>query len=123
MSRLSHASAFDDAPSSREHRGNVDLIVAVVRSKNPARRRHRSEGHGSPDRELPLRRAPATHHLQGIAAAGFNVVDVFALHEATRLPILVDAAKPPITPPSAPPSKPAAPAATANGASSNALAR
>ncbi|HEX2062466.1 MAG TPA: DUF99 family protein, partial [Thermoanaerobaculia bacterium] len=27
--------------------------------------------------------------LQGIAVAGFNVVDVFALHELTRLPVLV----------------------------------
>ena len=102
--RLSHIIAFDDAPFAREHRGDVDLfgvVFAGARLDGVVRSKVRRDGANA---ARVMGHVIATcrfaEHLQlvmlqGIAVAGFNVVDVFKLHEVTRLPILVVARKEP----------------------------
>jgi endonuclease V-like protein UPF0215 family len=101
---LSNTVGFDDAPFARESRGDVMLVGAVcsrtrldgvlrgaVRrdGRNAARTMaalvERSQFGGSLQAVL----------LQGIAVAGFNVVDVHALHAALGLPVLVVARRAP----------------------------
>lgn len=98
MQRLSHAIAFDDAPFARAHRGDVTLIGAVfagLRLDGVLSGRVRRDGANSARvMASMIARSKFVEHLQlillqGIAVAGFNVVDVFALHAATRLPVLV----------------------------------
>jgi hypothetical protein len=71
---------FDDAPFEREWRGDVLLVGAVcsrTRLDGVVSGRVRRDG------------ANATRVLlQGIAVAGFNVVDVHALHEALGVPVI-----------------------------------
>lgn len=104
MSRLSHVVAFDDCPFPREHRGDVDVVGVVCagsRVDGVLRTRVRRDG-ANAARQLARTIAASrfTEHLQlimleGIALAGFNVVDVFALHETTSLPVLVVSKKQP----------------------------
>jgi len=109
----SHVIAFDDAPFDRAHRGDVPLIGVVFaggRLDGVVRGRVRRDG-ANAAREMARLIAscrfvahPQLIMLQGIAVAGFNVVDVFALHEATGLPILVVARRVPDMEASATPS-------------------
>ncbi|WP_018950759.1 DUF99 family protein [Thioalkalivibrio sp. AKL12] len=71
--RLSHVVGFDDAPFARPHRGDVLVVGAVFAGMR-----------------LDSPFAPQLHAilLQGITLAGFNVVDLPALHARTGLPIL-----------------------------------
>ncbi len=102
--RFSHVVGFDDAPFDRGHRGDVPVVGAVfsgpvlqgilvgkVRKDgaNAAAELARlvSAGRFSGHLQLIL--------LQGIALAGFNVVDVPLLHEGTGLPVLVVARREP----------------------------
>lgn len=99
--KLSHAIGFDDAPFARDFRGDVRVfgaayagatLHAVVSGKV------RRDGRNSTD-EL-IRLVGQTEHLhliflQGIALAGFNVVDIHALSKATGLPVLVVARRKP----------------------------
>jgi hypothetical protein len=89
---------FDDGPFSREHRGDV-LLVGVVcsgtRMDGVVSGRVRRDGADATRRMIELVRASQFHEhlgavmLQGIAVAGFNVVDVHALSHALGVPVLI----------------------------------
>jgi endonuclease V-like protein UPF0215 family len=89
---------FDDGPFLREHRGDVLLVGAVcsrTRLDGVVSGRVRRDGADGTRRMIQLVRESqfATHvgaiMLQGIAVAGFNVVDVHGLSEALGVPVLV----------------------------------
>lgn len=102
--RFAHAVGFDDAPFERTHRGDVPVIGAVYagrRLEGVLCGRVRRDGANAtrvladlvrrsrffPQLQLVL--------LQGIALAGFNVVDLGALHRALGRPVLVVVRRPP----------------------------
>lgn len=102
--RWSHVVGFDDAPFPRAHRGDVLVVGAVYAGRCLAgvlSARVRRDGRNSTRALLDLlarsRFRPHLHAvlLQGIAFAGFNVVDLRALHAALRLPVLVVARRRP----------------------------
>ena len=96
--RLSHVIGFDDAPFPTDYRGKVKVVGAVF-----ADRRFDGIVIGEVERdgfdaaevlaERILRSKYRSHlqlvMLQGIALAGFNVVDAFELHERVGLPVLI----------------------------------
>ncbi len=96
--RLVHVAGFDDAPSPRGHRGDV-LVVGTVfageRLDGVLSCRVRRDGVNATRRLVQAitgsRFHPQLHAvlLQGIALAGFNVVDIHALAEAVSRPVLV----------------------------------
>jgi len=97
-SKLSHVIGFDDAPFDRAHRGDV-LVVGTVfagtRLEGVLSGKVRRDGVNS-TRVLAelVRRSRFRGHLQlvmlqGIALAGFNVVDIHGLARALGLPVLV----------------------------------
>lgn len=101
---FSHVIGIDDAPFEREHRGRV-LVVALafagLRLEGVLSTHVRRDG-ADATRALAERIGTsrfASHTrlvmLQGIALAGFNVVDIHALHEALGIPVLVVARRPP----------------------------
>lgn len=102
--RFSHVVAFDDAPFAREHRGDV-LVVGVAfagpRIEGVLATRVRRDGANATARlaETVAASRFAGHAqlvlLQGIALAGFNVVDIHGLHAALGVPVLVVARRPP----------------------------
>jgi len=101
---LSNVLGVDDAPFSRAHRGDVALIGAVctlARLDGVVVGRARRDGRNATRAiaELLQRSAFEKHVqgivLQGIAVAGFNVVDIHELHARTRLPVLVVARRAP----------------------------
>lgn len=96
--RLSHVIGFDDAPFARSHRGDVLVVGAVFagrRLEGVLSTQVRRDGANAAARLAACigacRFRPQLHAilLQGIAFAGFNVVDLAALHRATGLPALV----------------------------------
>lgn len=104
---FSHVIAFDDAPFPREHRGRV-LVVGTaysdLRLEGILSTHVRRDG-ADATRAVAARVAGSrfAHHtrlilFQGIALAGFNVVDIHALHEALGIPVLVVARRPPSLP-------------------------
>jgi endonuclease V-like protein UPF0215 family len=102
--RLSHVIGFDDAPFMRTHRGDVPVIGAVFagnRLDGVLVDRVRRDGANSARTLIKMvRGSKFVQHLQlvmlqGIALAGFNVVDVFALHRELSLPVLVIARRRP----------------------------
>lgn len=102
--RFSNVVGFDDAPFSRDHRGNVAVVGTVYagpRFDGVLIGAVEKDGSDAADRLAALvRTSKFCGHirlilLQGITCAGFNVVDVFALHEKTGLPVLVVARKAP----------------------------
>ncbi|WP_104203625.1 DUF99 family protein [Billgrantia saliphila] len=101
---FSHIVGFDDSPFAREHRGDVTIVGTVfsgLRLEGVLCGKVRRDGVNS-TREL-IRLAGASRFaghlqlvmLQGIALAGFNVVDVPRLHAALGLPVLVVARRAP----------------------------
>lgn len=102
--RISHVIGFDDAPFARAHRGDVSVVGAVyagARLEGVLSGKLRRDGRNS-TRVLTdlVRRSRFRAHvqailLQGIAFAGFNVVDIRALHAALAVPVIVVARKPP----------------------------
>ena len=100
----SHVIGFDDAPFDRAHRGDV-LVVGTVfsnlRLEGVLSTRVRRDGVNSTRRIAEVISASrfGTHLqailLQGIAFAGFNVVDLPALHGALGVPVLAIARKRP----------------------------
>lgn len=89
---------FDDAPFSYGHRGDVPIVGAVfagLRLEGVLVGRVRRDGTNATRNVARL----ITHSkfarqlqlvlLQGIALAGFNVVDITALHRALKVPVLV----------------------------------
>jgi uncharacterized protein len=96
--RFSHAIGFDDAPFARNHRGDVLVVGAVYtgnRLEGVLTGKVRRDGvNATAVLTEMLRGSRFRAHLQivflqGIALAGFNVVDAPALHAATGLPVLV----------------------------------
>lgn len=93
---FSHVVGFDDAPFARDHRGDVAVVGAVyagLRLEGVLIGRVRRDGAnatevlarlvtGSKYRQLQL------ILLQGIAVAGFNVVDIEELSRRTGLPVI-----------------------------------
>jgi len=104
MRRFAHVVGFDDAPFARAHRGDVMVVGAVyagARLEGVLATRVRRDG-ANATRALAEcvrgSRFRAQLHavlLQGIAFAGFNVVDLAALHAALALPVLAVARRKP----------------------------
>ena len=100
----SHVIAVDHAPFAREHRGDVRVVgtaYAGLRLEGILSARVRRDGTNSARVLAAMiggsRFASHTRLvlLQGIALAGFNVVNLRALHEALGIPVLVVARRPP----------------------------
>lgn len=95
---LHHAVGFDDGPFLPGHRGDVDLIGAVFSGNcltGVLRSRVRRDGANATERIARVieesRYLEQLHLvlLQGIAVAGFNVVDIHALALRLALPVVV----------------------------------
>lgn len=95
---LSNVIGFDDAPFPHAHRGDVRLlgmVCARTRLDGVLSSRVRRDGANSTRTMAEmLLGSPFAEHvqavlLQGIAVAGFNVVDVHALAESVARPVLV----------------------------------
>lgn len=104
MAGVSHVVGVDDAPFPRRHRGDVLLVGAVFagpRLEGVLSSKVRRDGANATrrvaDMVLGSRFAPQLQAvlLQGIAFAGFNVVDIHDLNERLGLPVLVVARKEP----------------------------
>ena len=89
---------FDDAPFERSHRGDVLVVGAVFagnRLDGVISTKVRRDGANAAQRLIDCLTGSKYFDqlqailLQGIAFAGFNVVDLQRLHEATGLPVLV----------------------------------
>lgn len=100
----SHVIGFDDAPFSREHRGDVRIFGVVfsgLRLEGVLSAKVRRDGINS-TRVITYtisqsRFAPQLQAilLQGIAFAGFNVIDIQSLYENLKIPVLVVSRKQP----------------------------
>jgi hypothetical protein len=95
---ISNVIGFDDYPFHRTHRGNVGVIGAVysgTRLDGIISGRVRRDGANATRSLVELilhsKFAPQLQlvMLQGIALAGFNVVDIHRMHELSNLPVLV----------------------------------
>ncbi len=104
MRRISNTIGIDDAPFDRRHRGDVPIVGAVftrTRFDGMVTAKVRRDGRNATARiARMLEDSPFFAHaqavlLQGIALAGFNVVDIHALHAALGRPILVVARRRP----------------------------
>jgi hypothetical protein len=104
VGRVRHVIGFDDAPFERAHRGDVLVVGAVyagTRLEGVLTGRVRRDGANATRVIVELvRRSRFRAHLQlvllqGIAFAGFNVVDLHALHAALGLPVIVVARRRP----------------------------
>lgn len=104
MRALANVIGFDDAPFSPADRGDVPIVGAVfarTRLDGVIIDRVRRDGVNSTARILAaLERSQFGGHvqaivLQGIALAGFNVIDLWQLHRSSGLPVLVVARKKP----------------------------
>lgn len=102
--RISHVIGFDDAPFPREHRGDVPVVGAAfagTRLEGVLIGKVRRDGANATRTvaELVLESRFAAHNqavlLQGIAFAGFNVVDLHRLHAALGVPVVVVARRAP----------------------------
>ncbi len=98
MRHLTNVVGFDDAPFAVEHRGDVRLVGVVcarTRLDGVICGRVRRDGANAARvmaslvRESQFARHVRAVLLQGIAVAGFNVVDVHALTQALAVPVLV----------------------------------
>lgn len=101
---IEHVIGFDDAPFDRAHRGNVPVVGAVfcgARMEGVLVGRVRRDGANATAvlARLVASSRFATHLqlvlLQGIAFAGFNVVDTRTLHATLGIPVLVVARRRP----------------------------
>lgn len=99
-----HAIGFDDAPFARSHRGDVLVVGALhagTRLDGVLSTRVRRDGINATGRLIEAivssRFRPQLQlvWLQGIALAGFNVVDIHRLHAVSGLPVLVAARRRP----------------------------
>jgi len=101
---IQHVIGFDDAPFDRIRRGDVPVVGAVFcgqRMEGVLLGRVRRDGANATRvlHELVASSRFAAHlqlvFLQGIALAGFNVVDIQALHRALAIPVLTVARRSP----------------------------
>ncbi len=104
--RFSNVVGFDDAPFAKNHRGDVKVVGAVFareRLDGVLAGRVRRDGTNATKELIRLVAASkyAEHlqlvMLQGVALAGFNVVDVHELSRSIGLPALVVARRAPDT--------------------------
>lgn len=95
---INNTIGFDDGPFPQGHRGDVDLIGAVccgTRLDGVLATQVPRDGINSTDRIAAIvggsRFRPQLQLilLQGIAVAGFNVVDIHALHRRLGVPVVV----------------------------------
>jgi uncharacterized protein len=95
---ITNVVGFDDAPFAREHRGDVRVVGAVccrTRLDGVLSGRVRRDGRNATDALIALvggskfRDHIRAVLLQGIALAGFNVVDIHRLHEELDVPVVV----------------------------------
>jgi len=102
--RLTHVVGFDDAPFPRDHRGDVLIVGAVFagrRLQGVLSGRVRRDGANATrvvaDVVRRSRFFPQIHAilLQGIAFAGFNVVDLGGLNAALGIPVIAVSRKRP----------------------------
>ena len=102
--RLAHVVGFDDCPFAPEHRGDVPIVGAVfsgLRLDGVLYSTVRRDGANSTRNLIRLVRQSKFEPqlqlilLQGIALAGFNVIDVQALHCGTGLPVMAVARRRP----------------------------
>lgn len=102
--RLRHVAGFDDAPFRREHRGDVLVVGAIfsgLRLEGVLSGKVRRDGANATRVLAGLvansRFAAHVHAvmLQGIAVAGFNVIDLPALHATLQVPIIAIARRMP----------------------------
>jgi len=96
--RFAHAIGFDDAPFERAHRGDVLVVGAVyagARLEGVLSGKVRRDGANATRVLVEMVRGSRFRAhlqlvlLQGIALAGFNVVDLAELHRALGVPVLV----------------------------------
>lgn len=96
--RFSHVIGFDDCPFERSHRGDVAVVGAVfneLRLEGVVCGRVRRDGaNATPNLARLVAASKFGRHLQlvmlqGIALAGFNVIDLPALHRLLAIPVLV----------------------------------
>lgn len=101
---FNHVVGIDDAPFRREHRGNVRVVGAVFagpRLEGVLSSKVRRDGANATRVVTAMIRdsrfAPQIQAvmLQGIAFAGFNVVDIHRLNRELALPVLVISRKSP----------------------------
>lgn len=102
--RFSHVIGFDDAPFGRDHRGDVLVIGAAYagdRLSGVISTRVRRDGANAGRAIIEVVRGSRffSHTkailFQGIALAGFNVLDIHGIHAALGIPVLVVARRPP----------------------------
>jgi uncharacterized protein len=95
---ITNVVGFDDAPFAREHRGDVRVVGAVccrTRLDGVLSGRVRRDGANATDALVELvagskfREHIRAVLLQGIALAGFNVVDIHRLSEELDIPVVV----------------------------------
>jgi endonuclease V-like protein UPF0215 family len=105
--RFSHVIGIDDAPFPREHRGDVlavGTVFSAYRLVGVLSTRVRRDGAGSTAAIAAMVAGsqffPQLHAvlLQGIALAGFNVVDIHRLSAELKRPVLVVARRAPDLP-------------------------
>jgi uncharacterized protein len=96
--RLTHVIGFDDAPFAEAHRGDVLIVGAVYageRLSGVVTGKVRRDGVNATRVLAALVRGSRFYSqlhvvcLQGIALAGFNVVDLKGLYTALGIPVLV----------------------------------
>jgi len=101
---LSNVLGIDDSPFSRNHRGDVAIVGTVfarTRLDGVLIGRVRRDGRNATQAVAGLlSRSLFVGHvravlLQGIAVAGFNVIDIHLLHAQLGLPVLVVARRQP----------------------------
>lgn len=105
--RISNIIGFDDAPFQRDDKGMISVVGAVfagLRLDGVLTGTVEKDGTDAGKQiEWLVSNSKFKEHaqmimLQGIALGGFNVVDVFSLHESLMLPILVVSRKEPNLP-------------------------
>ncbi|WP_437681176.1 DUF99 family protein [Sorangium sp. So ce131] len=96
--RLSHVIGVDDAPFARDHRGDVPVVGTVfagLRLEGVLSTRVRRDGRNATTAIAAMVSGSRFYAqvqvvmLQGIAVAGFNVVDIASLRDALSLPVVV----------------------------------
>ena len=98
MKAITNVVGFDNAPFAHEHRGDVRVVGAVccrTRLDGVLSGRVRRDGRNATDALIQLvagskfREHIRAVLLQGIALAGFNVVDIHRLSEELGIPVVV----------------------------------
>ncbi len=101
---FSHVVGFDDAPFPRSHRGDVPVVGAVFAGTRLDGILHGKVRRDGANAARSLVRLIATSKfapqiqlvlLQGVALAGFNVVDLHEINRRLGVPALIVARRPP----------------------------